>query len=75
MKVGDFGFIVGSKLMTDEKWRSSFPNNWFGKIIDIRVRYSPLNGKKLEPKIIVRCYRKGSRPHMVTSEKYFKLFP
>ena len=71
-KIGDWGFVTGSDRIADTAWKRSFPNDWFGKVIDIKVRYSSLSGTKFPPIIVLRCYRKGTKPHLNTNKKYFK---
>lgn len=76
IKIGDWAFVTGSQRISPEMWKRSFPNDWFGKIIDIqpmrlgsRVKYYTL-----------RCYRKKRKddsqkhPHLKTTKQFIKLY-
>lgn len=70
-KIGTWGFIIGDKRISEEKWKESFPSNFFGKVIGYITKF---NRKQL----IIRCYRKNKNgkvyhPHLYVEKKYFTI--
>lgn len=68
--IGKWGFVTGHKMIDENVWLRSFPQNWFGKII----------GYKKHKGFELRCYRKKRKneprhPHLYCEIKYFKPQP
>lgn len=59
LKKGDFVFITGNDKIANETWKKSFPQNIFGKIININKNY-----------ILVRCYTRIGLKHFKSHKKY-----
>lgn len=77
IEIGKYYLITGHRIICGEMWDSNFPNGIFGKVIEVKVRFSPLDGRRLPDKIILRCYMKRSKndsrhPHRETIPKYLK---
>ena len=74
MTIGNWVFITGSHQINQEYFNKSFPQGFFGRIIEIKKRFSQFDGRKLPNKILVRVYRKGKKIHIITTEKYIELY-
>lgn len=82
VKVGDTVLITGAHNIGQEKWNDTYPGGIFGRVIEVRPRYSQNDGSRYMDKIIVRCYVRRSRydkywhrsrrPHYETNNQYIK---
>ncbi|MEO7048876.1 MAG: hypothetical protein ABI091_26475 [Ferruginibacter sp.] len=77
IEIGKYYLITGHRIICGEMWNRNFPNGIFGKVIEIRKRFSPSDGRRLHDKITLRCYMKKSKgdlrhPHRETISKYLK---
>lgn len=72
LEVGDYVLITGHRMIAEFKWKETWPQNQFGKILEIRKRYNPDTGKRLPDKITVRIYGKGERWHSTPEIKYIQ---
>ena len=66
--VGDWVRITGHNIINEAKWRESYPQGIFGRIIDIKPN------KKVRGTIEIRAYMKGGRAHLYTTDKHIKIY-
>jgi len=73
-EIGEWVFITGSRQISDEKWKQSFPQNIFGKVIGYETR---MRCKY----VMVRCYMKSRsrdrrkiQTHIRTEKKNIEIY-
>ena len=75
-EIGEWVFITGSSQISDEKWKQSFPQNIFGRVIGYQKRF---NGRVTY--VMVRCYmksrsrdRRNIQTHIKAEKKYIEIY-
>lgn len=75
-KIGTTGFIIGHRLISDDTWKRTYPQNIYGKVIDHVKIY--VRGKCIGINLLIRCtYKKRGKTkvehyHLKTEIMYFK---
>jgi hypothetical protein len=72
MKIWDWVFIIGSNRINQDYFNKHFPRGWFGKIIEIKKRFSSSDGHRFPNEILVRVYLRNGRSHLKTTAKFIK---